>query len=133
MNWTATKWNSEPPFSRSWDGHICFSGTTITFEYNDNNILLSQNSFILTLAADEEDRVLSAAELVVEWVFVSGTAAGCSAALAAEFVTWSAGNDSGTVCNVVRIVVDIFSTVFVFVCSSSLITLQWLLSHDWLK
>lgn len=40
----------------------------------------------LTLAADEDERVLMGAELVVEWcVFVSGTAG--TAALAAEFVT----------------------------------------------
>lgn len=40
----------------------------------------------LTLAADEDERVLMAAELVVEWwVLVSGTAA--TAALAAAFVT----------------------------------------------
>lgn len=63
-------------------------------------------SRILTLAADDDERVFRAVELVVEWcVFVSGTAG--TGALAAEFVT---GNDSGTVCNVVRIVVDILYT-----------------------
>lgn len=59
----------------------------------------------------EAERVFIDDDVVCEWdddllVLVSvGTVD--VAVVPDEFVTWSAGNDSGTVCNVVRIVVDI--------------------------
>lgn len=56
-------------------------------------------------------RVLRAAvaELACECGFASIGAVVVEAVLPEALVTWSAGSDSGTVCRVVRIVVDMFA------------------------
>lgn len=65
----------------------------------------------------EAERVLIDDDVVCEWddlldVVSVGTVD--VAVVPEEFVTWSAGNDSGTVCNVVRIVVDMVAYLFSF-------------------
>lgn len=60
----------------------------------------------LTLVV-EDDLFFNKLVFVWEWVFVSVGAVVVVVVVPDAFVTWSAGNDSGTVCNVGLIVADI--------------------------
>lgn len=68
-------------------------------------MIKQKNQQKLTLVV--EVLVLIAAEFVCVWVFVVSAGVELVVVLVL-FVTWSAGNDSGTVWSVVLIVVDIF-------------------------
>lgn len=76
---------------------------------NPGQSLIYLINFLITLVDDA--RVFNDAEFVCEWDFVSVGAVVVDVVPDA-FVTWSAGNDSGTVCNVVLIVVDIVIMLF---------------------
>lgn len=62
------------------------------------------------LTLDEDERVLMGAAVACDWLLLSDCVILCVVAVVVcESVT---GNDSGTVCNVVLIVVDIFLKIF---------------------
>lgn len=67
---------------------------------------------MLTLVDEDRvsSRVLIAVEFECRWGLASVGAVVVAAVVPDAFVTWSAGSDSGTVCNVVRIVADIVSS-----------------------
>lgn len=82
--------------------HVMFK-QLIPPKHIDNNKIEQKT---LTLVV-EDDLFFNKLVFVWEWVFVSVGAVVVVVVVPDAFVTWSAGNDSGTVCNVGLIVADI--------------------------